>query len=134
MILKGGSGGSRDMTDKACAFVQKSLESGPPPNMIVILDSHSDPFTGQLQTGAQDQYEDISRLMEKCLSKIQDPMKRASVVARGWEEEVFTLEGRKPWTDMTPRVRGGWRILVALVCGSSMQRDSLRGLSTMVKE
>ncbi|KAG5638019.1 hypothetical protein H0H81_002220 [Sphagnurus paluster] len=111
--------GPKHMVPTSIDFLERARASLQPANMIVILDTRS---TGQLQTLGE--YENSVGIVRNCIGeKIMDKMVEASVVARGWEETVCLAGGTQPWADMTPKTRGGWRVLVLLACGSATTVD-----------
>ena len=107
-------------------FVKKSIADGRPANLIVVLDTHSDTFTGQLQTtggltgvGSNLTLPDLVRSYVG--DAILQEMMHASGVARSYHSFLEISPGVAPWADITPKARGGWRVMVMVSCGSSVR-------------
>jgi hypothetical protein len=106
-------------------FIKKSIAEGRPANLIMVLDTHSDTFSGQLQTtggltgvGTSLTLPDLVRgyVGDRTLQE----MMSASRVARSYP--VLEISpGVEPWADITPRARGGWRVMVMMSCGSAVR-------------
>jgi hypothetical protein len=107
-------------------FIRKSISDGRPANLIVVLDTHSDTFTGQLQTtgGLTGVGTNLS-LPDLVRSYVGDAalqeMRHASAVARSYPSCLEMSPGVAPWADITPKARGGWRVMVMVSCGSAVR-------------
>lgn len=133
----GGKGGSKDKQSKSTKFLQRAWECGLPGNTIIILDSHSDPFTGEVQTSKGGKhYAAILDVLKTCLgSSVLREMARASTVARGWCKKIQLENGDRPWPQVSPKVRGGWRVLIILACGATITVDGAwKGLKKLIEE
>ncbi|KAG5651008.1 hypothetical protein H0H81_010244 [Sphagnurus paluster] len=133
--LRGGGAGSQKMKEECRQFIQKSGVHGQPANTIVILDSHSDPYTGLLQTAlTSEHYHNPATVLHGTLGpKLMNEMLKASRASRGWSEDVKTITGKQPWPDFTPTLRGGWRVMIVLACGSTMSvKDSWDNLCDLI--
>jgi hypothetical protein len=113
-------------TSEHVDFIQKSMNQGRPANLIMVLDTHSDTFTGQLQTtggltgvGTNLTLPDLVRgyVGDDTLHK----MMNASAAARSYNPFLEISPGVAPWATITPKARGGWRVMVMVSCGSSVR-------------
>ncbi|KAG2354487.1 hypothetical protein BDR07DRAFT_1382224 [Suillus spraguei] len=83
-------------------FVLRNANDGFPPNTFIVLDTHSDEYSGMLQhTGGQ--HGGINTL-EK-----YSPLTLERITAREDKTVLKTVNGKKPWCDLTAASRGGWR-------------------------
>ena len=48
-MRKGGQASISKYEEDRTGFIKTTVQEGRPPNMIIVLDTHSDTFTGQLQ-------------------------------------------------------------------------------------
>jgi hypothetical protein len=108
-------------------FVHNSMLNGRPANLIIVLDMHSDTFTGQLQaTGGLTAVSTTLTLPDIVRTYVGEPllqeMGKASAVARAYDVIHEISPGVAPWADITPKVRGGWRVMVMLSCGSAVRQ------------
>ena len=106
-------------------FIKKAMGNGQPANVIVVLDTHSDTFSGQLQaTGGLTGVKTSLTLPDLLRTYVRDvllqEMAKASVQARSYNTIPEIRPGVLPWADITPKVCGGWRIMVMVSCGSSV--------------
>jgi hypothetical protein len=106
-------------------FFASNIHSGFPPNVFVVIDTHSDEFSGMLQHtgghtgGTNTTITEILQayLGEECLCWMKvsaNSAKRASPVRK-------TLNGNVPWCDLTARARGGRRGLFMVSCGPAIR-------------
>ncbi|KAG1725722.1 uncharacterized protein EDB91DRAFT_1254660 [Suillus paluster] len=105
-------------------FMQRNIEAGFPPNTFVLVNTHSDKYSGMLQHhGAHDGGTDttIAEITAAYLSDFLNSMVHASHAARSDKTEITTKRGKKPWTDLTPKVRGGRRGLMLVSCGPAIR-------------
>lgn len=103
------------------------MAQGQPPNMIIVLDTHSDTFSGHLQTAGGLTGPAISvPLPDLVRTYVGDEVLRemgfASDQARSYNTIQEMSPGVAPWADITPKVRGGWRVMVMVSCGSSVRQ------------
>jgi hypothetical protein len=108
-------------------FIKKSMSDGRPANVIIVLDTHSDTFSGQLQaTGGLTGVSTTLTLPDLVRTYVGDTvlqeMTRASAKARSYNIVHEVSPGVVPWADITPKVRGGWRVMVMVSCGSSVRQ------------
>lgn len=105
-------------------FLEKFLEDGRPPNLIIVIDTHSDTWSGQLQTArgrTVDLHRKLPDLVQEYVGQpVLDVMKTSSRQARSYDVLHEISGGVAPWADITPKSRGGWRVLIMPVCGSTM--------------
>lgn len=106
-------------------FLRDNTAAGNPPNTFIIVDTHSDEYTGMLQHtggsagGTNTTIREIlmAYLGEECLKAL----KRASGAARSDNTERKTVNGRAPWCDLSARCRGGWRGVFMVSCGPAIR-------------
>ena len=121
-------------TELSLLFLTRVRHEKRPANIIAILDTHSDSYSGQLQTSrTTGSYRTVRDVVKDWIGDTtMEEMRTASQMARMWKEEVYLSGGGTPWTDMMPKTRGGWRVLLILACGSTMtvgdQWNDMRGL------
>lgn len=107
-------------------FIHKHMKDGRLPNMIIVLDTHSDTFSGELQaTGGLTGPSTTLTLPDLVRKYVGDPileeMRKASASARSYTLIPEIRPGVEPWADITPKVRGGWRVMVMVSCGSAVR-------------
>lgn len=137
MELRGGAAGNIQGSQDSHNFLLAARELEMPGNTIVLLDSHSDPYTGDLQVSKKPGgFDGISDLLNNCIGEaVTREMLHASSMAQGWKREVRLKSGKKPWADLSPRVRGGWRVLIILACGSTVTvRDAWVKLKDLIEQ
>lgn len=125
-MRKGGEASTGRNEEKHIDFIDRSMSGGCPCNLIVVLDTHSDTFSGQLQTtGGLTTTGTFLTLPDLVKGYVGEgtllAMKKASELARGYNTVHEISPGVKPWADITPKARGGWRIMVMESCGSSVR-------------
>ncbi|KAG2062972.1 hypothetical protein BDR04DRAFT_1164401 [Suillus decipiens] len=105
-------------------FVRRNITCGFPPNIFLVVDTHSDEFTGMLQhTGGQTSGTSttITEILVAYLGeKFVQVMNKSSKIARSDETVKKTING-KQWSDLTPCARGGWRGLAMVSCGPAIR-------------
>ncbi|KAG2352390.1 hypothetical protein BDR07DRAFT_1384333 [Suillus spraguei] len=105
-------------------FITTSILQNVPSNTIVIMDTHSDEYTGMLQhTGgpAGGTNTTAAEIIEAYLGKpFLRAMKMAASHARDDKSVETTIKGGTPWCDTTPKARGGRRGLIIVSCGPAM--------------
>jgi hypothetical protein len=106
-------------------FIQRNIHAGFPPNVFVVIDTHSDEFTGMLQhTGGHSggTSTSIKEIMTAYLGQeFRSAMQAASVAARSDESIRKTVNGNDVWCDLTARARGGWKGLFMVSCGPAIR-------------
>jgi len=115
--------------DQHVDFINKSMQEGRPCNLIIVLDTHSDTFSGQLQaTGGLTSAGTFLTLPDLVLGYVGngtlDEMQKASKISRGYNMVHEISPGVTPWANITPKARGGWRVMVMVSCGSSVRIPS----------
>lgn len=126
-MMKGAEGRvSNKHTDTHLDFIKKSLDQGRPTNLIIVLDTHSDTFTGQLQVAGGLTGINISSTLPELVrnyvgNDTLQEMVNVSQVSRSYDFIPEISPGVAPWANITPKVRGGWRVLVMVSCGSSVR-------------
>jgi hypothetical protein len=128
-MMKGAEGTVVKHRDTHTSFIKKSIDEERPPNLIMVLDTHSDSFSGQLQatgglTGTSTTLT-LPTLMRMYVGdKILDEMREASRISRSYSFVHEITPGLAPWADITPKVRGGWRVMVMVSCGSAVRQPN----------
>jgi hypothetical protein len=125
-MKKGGHGIVARHRDSHSKFIKKSLDEGRPANLVIVLDTHSDTFSGHLQaTGGLTGPSTTLTLPDLVRSYVGDAvlqaMEEASAIARSYRLVPEISPGVAPWADITPKARGGWRVMVMVSCGSSVK-------------
>ena len=125
-MKKGGQGLATKHRDSHLEFIRKSVDGGRPPNMIIVLDTHSDTFSGQLQVaGGLTGVGSMLTLPDLVRTYVGDAilgqLANASAIARSYDLTPELSPGVQPWADITPKARGGWCVLVMVSCGSSVR-------------
>jgi hypothetical protein len=125
-MRKGGEVLTTKHKDQHVDFINKSMLEGRPCNLIVVLDTHSNTFSGQLQaSGGLTGAGTFMSLPDLVLGYVGDvtlkEMQKASEYARRYNLVLEVSPGVTPWADITPKVRGGWRVMVMVSCGSSVR-------------
>src|SRR5271169_4721342 len=114
--MKRGGGNHTDTRIKdSFSFVNTHTAAGFPPNLFIVVDTHTNYFNGFLQhTGcSRVEYADVGTLLRSYVSDaLLDMIKTASARSRATIPEIYTPEGLRPWSDITVASRGGWRCLV----------------------
>ena len=134
VFMSGSRQKAMDETELSLLFLRRVRREDRPANLIAIVDTHSDTYSGQLQTSKKTgSYRTVRDVVKEWIGDTTiEEMKKSSKVARGWEEKVRLSGGGTPWVDITPKTRGGWRVLLLLACGSSItigdQWNDMRGL------
>jgi hypothetical protein len=114
--------------DTHSEFIRNSMSNGRPPNLIIVLDTHSDTFSGQLQaTGGLTGLSTSPILPDLVRTYVGETMLQemaeASAVARAYNVIHEICPGVSPWADITPKVRGGWRVIVMVSSGSAVRQS-----------
>lgn len=128
-MMKGAEGTVVKNWDTHSSFIKKSIDEGRPANLIMVLDTHSDTFSGQLQatgglTGASTSLTLPALINMYVGDRILGDMCEASKIARSYNFIHEISLGFSPWADITPRVRGGWRVMVMVSCGSAVRQPN----------
>jgi hypothetical protein len=126
-MKKGGEAIVVKHRDTHTQFIHNSMSQGRPANLVIVLDTHSDAFSGQLQaTGGLTGVSTTLTLPDLVRTYVGDnileEMARASALARSYTGVHEISPGVAPWADITPRVRGGWRVMVMVACGSAVRQ------------
>jgi hypothetical protein len=127
-MKKGGEGVELKHRDRHMGFIHKSMTQGRPANLVIVLDTHSDTFSGQLQatgglTGASTTLTLTDLLRTYVGDAVFKAMADASATARAYALVPEISPGVVPWADITPKVRGGWRVMVMVSCGSAVAQQ-----------
>lgn len=106
-------------------FTEAAIQAGRPPNMIAIMDTHSDPLTGYLQHQGGVSGGQSTTVGDIVRSYITPPlllaMERASKISRNHPPDGKTRNGNSPWKGMVAKSRGGWRGLIMVTCGPAIR-------------
>jgi hypothetical protein len=126
-MRKGGEGVRGKLMTIHQNFIRKFMNDGRPANIVIVLDTHSDTFSGQLQaagglTGVSSTLTLPDLVRTYVGNATLQEMGKASVQARTYNTIHEIRPGVVPWADITPKVRGGWRIMVMVSCGSSVRQ------------
>jgi hypothetical protein len=109
----------------AVQFLHHNILAGYPTNVFVVVDTHSDEFSGMLQhtgghTGGTNTT--ITEILQAYLGKdFVKGMKASAIAARNDTTVRKTLNGKAPWCDLTAKARGGWRGLFMVSCGPAIR-------------
>jgi len=125
---------SRKMED-GCCLMRKSIDAGLPANTFIVVDTHSEEFSGLLQhTGGNKGGTNttLAEILKAYLGpKFYNVMQESSVAARS---SVAKSSDDKSWSDSSAHGRGGWRGVFLLSCGPAVRAqfhfDSMRELIT----
>ncbi|KAG1829563.1 hypothetical protein DFJ58DRAFT_737265 [Suillus subalutaceus] len=120
-------------------FITTSMLENVPSNTFVIMDTHSDEYTGMLQhTGGASGGTNTTaaEIIQAYLGKkFIAAMRFASKNAREDESVETTAMGGTPWCDTTPKARGGRRGLILVTCGPAIRvSHHFDSLLKLVKE
>jgi hypothetical protein len=120
-------------------FITTSIMENNPSNTFVIMDTHSDEYTGMLQhTGGASGGTNTTaaEIIEAYLGKqFIKAMKMAASFARDDNSVETTIKGGAPWCDTTPKARGGRRGLILVTCGPAIRvSHHFESLLKLVKE
>jgi hypothetical protein len=108
-------------------FLTRMSNKAMPPNLVVVLDTHADGWSGFLQHAGitNPKVASIREVLDAHIPRgVLAHMKEASNNARSDKkiESLCELWLREPWAPIGSRVRGGWRILVVASCGTSVKQ------------
>ena len=125
-MMKGALGRVSKNTNTQLDFIRRSTNEGRPSNLIIVLDTHSDTFTGQLQvSGGLTGVSTTLTLPDLVKGYVGvdtlEEMASASEAARNSSLVLEVSPGVTPWGNITPKVRGGWRVLIMVSCGSAVK-------------
>ena len=120
-----GEGAFAKLRESQANFVKKSINDGKPANLIIVLDTRSNTFSGQLQAAGGLTGVTLPDLIRTYVGDdiLQETLK-ASNYARCYSFVPEISPGIAPWADITPKVRGGWRVMVMVTCGSVVRQPS----------
>ncbi|KAG2355384.1 hypothetical protein BDR07DRAFT_1381575 [Suillus spraguei] len=99
-------------------FMKRNIKSGFPPNTFIVVDTHSDEYTGMLQHTGGHTGGTSTTIVEILTAYLGET---SSDMARSDKTEIKTIDGSKPWCDLSPRARGGWRGLLMVSCGPAIR-------------
>jgi hypothetical protein len=106
-------------------FIDRNIKAGFPPNTFLVVDTHSDEYTGMLQHTGGHTGGTNTTITEILLAYLGEGfvknMKRSSDAARSDRTVKKTLNGSTPWCDLTPSARGGCRGLFMVSCGPAIR-------------
>ncbi|KAG1805998.1 uncharacterized protein BJ212DRAFT_1303849 [Suillus subaureus] len=111
---------SRKLAD-SLEFMHGNTSHRFPPNTFIVVDTHSDEFTGMLQhTGGNNMT--ITKIVEAYLgTEFLKCMGEASDAARSHHSILTTAKSMKLWCNLTTKARGGWRGLLLVSCGPAIR-------------
>ncbi|KAK2464058.1 hypothetical protein APHAL10511_003928 [Amanita phalloides] len=120
-VMKKGEKPQSKKFQKQVEFIERHHEAGHTSNLIVVLDTHSDSFSGMLTAGNRLQWT-IEQVANNYVgTTVLECMRDVSIVAREDELELEVLPGVKPWVGMARKERGGWRVLIMVSCGAAVR-------------
>ena len=127
-MMKGAGSIAMKREDTHLDFLKKSTNDGRPANLIIVLDTHSDTFSGQLQAAGGLTGKVASLTLPDLVrtyvgDKVLQGMGKASEQARSYSVDHHIRPGVAPWADITPKVRGGWRVMAMVSCGSAVRQQ-----------
>lgn len=126
------------LADGNIAFLDKYRNTYPP-NMIVVVDTHADSFSGFLQHEGGETTTNKSATVEDILiaylgTPLLERMCSISTSARNDNRVAYVKKDTKPWSSAVCTVRGGWRILTLVTCGPAVKEvehwQNIKGLVT----
>ena len=128
-MKKGAEGTVAKHRDGHSNFIKKSIRESRPPNLVIVLDTHSDTFSGQLQaTGGLTGVSTTMTLPDLIKTYVGEgilqEMVEAWKLARSYNIIHEVSPGLAPWADITPKVRGGWRVMIMVSCGSAVKQPN----------
>jgi hypothetical protein len=124
---------------QALEFIQEAEDRQCLPNMVMVIDTHTDSNSGLLQMGGgltgKVRTGDTEDLLRGYVgSEVMKRMRRISMKARS-DKTKEHLAGGKVKSSISSRVRGGWRVLILATCGPAVTKeDSLNYLLNLVRE
>jgi hypothetical protein len=112
--------------DERLDFIKRSVNGGRPANLVIVLDTDSDTFSGQLQamgglTGVPTTFSLPDLVTSYVGDAVLQRMANASTIARSYNVVPQISPGVVPRADITPKVRGGWRVMLMVSSGSSVK-------------
>ncbi|KAF8058954.1 hypothetical protein FPV67DRAFT_1454802 [Lyophyllum atratum] len=102
--------GGDPKSEEAVEFIRASSSQKLPPNLIIVVDTHSHSYSGRLQvTKTTGLHSTVAELLTaKVGTGVFDEMRKASDKARRWNAiEIVELDGGRLRADVTPLTRGG---------------------------
>ena len=135
----------REQMRRVVEHIQLSINSGVPANCFVVLDTHSDTHSGQLQYAGGASAPVFSHahslLQNFCGNAFLPAMQAAakSAVANGRhprvEKSTPASMPHNPWYNAAPSFRGGWRGLLMSSCGPAVtQEEGFANLMNLLHE
>ena len=127
-MTKGGEGIVFKYQDTHMDFIRNSMTQGRPANLVIVLDTHSNIFSGQLEaTGGLSGVSTTLSLADLVRTyvgdKVLQEMAKASAIAWSYNLVHEISPGVAPWVDITPKVRGGWRVMAMVACGTAVRQQ-----------
>ncbi|KAG1820766.1 hypothetical protein EV424DRAFT_1347028 [Suillus variegatus] len=106
-------------------FISHNIEAGSPPNVFLIMDIHSDKFSDMLQH-TRGHMSGTSTSLTKILTvylgeEFLRVMQQSSRIARSDKKVMKTINGNKPWCNLTACAQGGWRGVIMVSCGPAIR-------------
>ena len=135
-MKKGAQNFERNKVEAGRALITKSIASKVPANVFIVVDTHSEQFTGLLQCagGKTDGgFAGVDEILAEYLGKaFREAMQSSSDAARNSAPKEV---GSSDWYDDTPYTRGGWRGIFLLSCGPPVNASHhFESLLKMVEE
>ncbi|KAG2108285.1 hypothetical protein DEU56DRAFT_760668 [Suillus clintonianus] len=106
-------------------FIDRNVLLGFPPNIFLVVDTHSDEYTGMLQHTGGHSGGTSTTITEILTAYLGAPflkaMNASSTAARDNKVVMKTANGKVPWCDLSPSARGGRRGLFMVSCGPAIR-------------
>jgi hypothetical protein len=136
LLLKAG-----ELREKGDAAMRKKCEAesiafidraGPnfPPNFVLVIDTHSDGFSGRLITNKHSGSQSLDKLLEAYFGgAFLDNMALASSKARSSKQtpvvlsDAVDVNSKPTWTPYSQDFRGGWRVAILVTCGPTAKNE-----------
>lgn len=135
-MKKGAQTYERNKMEAGCTLITRSIASKVPANVFMVVDTHSQEFTGLLQHSGGNKdggFAAVDEILAEYLGKaFRAAMQNSSDAARNSAQKEI---GSSAWYDDTAYTRGGWRGVFLLSCGPAVNATfHFEKLMKMVEE
>jgi len=132
-MKKGAHVHERTKLEGGCNLIARSIQQKVPANVFIVVDTHSEEFTGMLQHSGGKTGAGLATLKEILREYLGpafiDAMQRSSNAARSAPGKPI---GDRTWYDHSASARGGWRGVFLMSCGPAVNAkyhfETLQGL------
>jgi len=112
--------------ETASAFIDRSIHSGVPANVFVVIDTPADTHSGRLQYKGGSTKPEVAGaseiLLQFCGENVWEKAKMAAATAR--KSDIHTSASESGWWYRTePSFRGGWRGLLLGTDGPAVSQE-----------